>query len=81
MRQNLLRCWSRGVICGSAALSQSSCVPKSGHFGAATEKTTRAKIKNSNNNKKEKRNTVHQQQQQQQQQRRDVKHSLRGPFA
>lgn len=45
MRQNLLRCWSRGVICGSAALSQSSCVPKSGHFGAATEKTTRANKK------------------------------------
>ena len=30
-----------GVICGSAALSQSSCVPKSGHFGASTEKKKR----------------------------------------
>jgi hypothetical protein len=34
-----------GVICGSAALSQSSCVPKSGHFGASTESIRRRRRK------------------------------------
>ena len=45
IQQNHLRCWLRRVICGSAALSRSSCVPKSGHFGAFTESTPTKKRK------------------------------------